>query len=776
MVNKNLISGRNKLFLSWLRSYIFVLLVPLLITSYVYFEAVNMIENEISKAHNASLRQLQREIDNKLMEIEKLSLEIGWNEKNTSIMYLRNGEYSSQVYTITNLIKDFKVYSTANKFISNIYVYYKYGDFVLSSSGKCGTEEFYEFYHKGNNVSYDKWLSAIKSNHSKSYISLGKDLEGSVENNDIGFFRSFPIESPDNAMATLVVVLDKKWVNDQIKTMKWMIEGRIIIVDKKNNIVASTPEGTLPDNLKDKFLLKDQYILSDKINGEDVVISYISSQVNDWKYISILPQKVFLQKAQYIRNVIYISILLCLLIGILASYYFTRKNYNPVRKLIQIFQGKFKRTETIETIGYDYIEESILKIIDENEEIKTQLDKQNDVLRNNFLERLIKGRVSDSISIREACESYGISFNYNNFLIIVFYIEDLNDNFLQRTSRQPEEIVQMSSSAVKRFIEQFSEKNMHRYIIEVDGILCGLVNFDREYDPECKRELGDILSRVGEFMKTDLGVYTTIAVSRIHNALYEICDGYEEALEAIEHKRVLGGGQVVYHENIVKAEFNQGCNILDITEKRHFLNLVKEGDLKKARIIIDDIFNKYFYGQSLPSYIVRYRMHELINIIFAASKEFGLISNTLTINNLNLEDKLLTCRTVQELQRQINRLLIDVEELMDIKSKDSIPELKDSIINYIEENYSNVNLSVSMIAENFNITEAHISRLFKKQTGWGVLEYIHRARIEKAKQLLILQEISIKEISEKVGFYNDVAFIRVFKKYEGVTPGKYIKN
>jgi YesN/AraC family two-component response regulator len=43
----------------------------------------------------------------------------------------------------------------------------------------------------------------------------------------------------------------------------------------------------------------------------------------------------------------------------------------------------------------------------------------------------------------------------------------------------------------------------------------------------------------------------------------------------------------------------------------------------------------------------------------------------------------------------------------------------------------------------------------------------------KAKQLMLETKLSINEISEKVGIINVNSFIRIFKKYEGVTPGKY---
>ena len=67
----------------------------------------------------------------------------------------------------------------------------------------------------------------------------------------------------------------------------------------------------------------------------------------------------------------------------------------------------------------------------------------------------------------------------------------------------------------------------------------------------------------------------------------------------------------------------------------------------------------------------------------------------------------------------------------------------------------------------------YLSRVFKKQTGIGMLAYIHQVRIEKAKELMRHTGDSIKTIAQKVGYSSSMMLIRAFKRYEGVTPGQY---
>ena len=98
----------------------------------------------------------------------------------------------------------------------------------------------------------------------------------------------------------------------------------------------------------------------------------------------------------------------------------------------------------------------------------------------------------------------------------------------------------------------------------------------------------------------------------------------------------------------------------------------------------------------------------------------------------------------------------------------------DRITDFIRKNLSDENLSVNGIAEQMGVTPSHLSRYFKHQMGAGVLEYIHQSRVELAKDMLKnYPEVKIRDVAARSGFCNITTFIRVFKKYEGVTPGQY---
>ncbi len=92
---------------------------------------------------------------------------------------------------------------------------------------------------------------------------------------------------------------------------------------------------------------------------------------------------------------------------------------------------------------------------------------------------------------------------------------------------------------------------------------------------------------------------------------------------------------------------------------------------------------------------------------------------------------------------------------------------------YIEEHYSESNLTIELLCDAMGKSVSYLSQVYKENTGQNILYDLNLLRVEKAKELLRTEDISVDEVGRKCGFTNSNSFIRVFKKYEKVTPGKY---
>lgn len=82
-------------------------------------------------------------------------------------------------------------------------------------------------------------------------------------------------------------------------------------------------------------------------------------------------------------------------------------------------------------------------------------------------------------------------------------------------------------------------------------------------------------------------------------------------------------------------------------------------------------------------------------------------------------------------------------------------------------------LNLKMLANAFCISVSYLQHTFKAQTGYSIIDYLNRTRIDNAAKLLRETDLHISEISEKVGFPDYNYFSRVFKKYKELTPSAY---
>jgi len=83
--------------------------------------------------------------------------------------------------------------------------------------------------------------------------------------------------------------------------------------------------------------------------------------------------------------------------------------------------------------------------------------------------------------------------------------------------------------------------------------------------------------------------------------------------------------------------------------------------------------------------------------------------------------------------------------------------------------------TVAELANELQISPAHLSRIFKAVTDCSPIEYMNRLKIHHARQLLETQDIPIREVAAQIGITDEKYFLRLFKKYTGMTTGAFKK-
>ncbi len=102
-------------------------------------------------------------------------------------------------------------------------------------------------------------------------------------------------------------------------------------------------------------------------------------------------------------------------------------------------------------------------------------------------------------------------------------------------------------------------------------------------------------------------------------------------------------------------------------------------------------------------------------------------------------------------------------------------DIIEGIKEYVEKNYEKP-LTLSSLSDTFFLSPFHISHMFKDRYGISPIQYLINTRIKVSKELLSKTDYSIVEISSLVGYPNANYYNVIFKRFEGISPGKFRKK
>ncbi len=135
--------------------------------------------------------------------------------------------------------------------------------------------------------------------------------------------------------------------------------------------------------------------------------------------------------------------------------------------------------------------------------------------------------------------------------------------------------------------------------------------------------------------------------------------------------------------------------------------------------------------------------------------------------------KLDNVQTVQGVIDLHDRMVLDLTGKMRLLRRK--PGTSKPVINCIDYIYAHIKerITIETLAEYTGLTASYLSRLFKKETGVSVSDYVREKKIEKAQHLLKFCDYSLVEIANYLSFSSQSHFIQLFKDFTGMTPKKY---
>ncbi|WP_181592878.1 helix-turn-helix domain-containing protein [Paenibacillus sp. YN15] len=759
----------------WLGSYAIVLLIPIIMMAATYFQSRQVIKGEIDKANSALLLQLQQEIDNYIDFANRLTEVVSLNTNVGALIRNQAEVGTEERLSMVRALADFKAYNIAKRYVDHFYLYFHEADYILGDNSHYETAAYYDLYIRPTGLTLEEWKARLTQAQWGSFSNLYET--GGGDPGKIVYAQLLPIYQGNSSAATLAVELNEEQLRTSMSNIQTYNEGVIFIVGADGRLLSASGEtGELG---KVELALWSGGSASGNISThwgkEEMILSYVQSERTGFTYVYALPSRLYSEKVEYVRNITILTLALAVITGLALSIFMASRNYHPLRRLVRgvAERSKLNPQDLALVNEYAYLEEAIDQTLDSNKRMNQMLERQKKTIRSNSLVRLLKGRVEGSFPLEEALSGYGVRFWSGGIAVLLFYLEDYSGFFRQdeQDEGNKHDLVHL---IVTNIVEELAGQEHQGWMTEIDELLACVVNFrEGTGQEEALESLKRLAEEAQRFIGSRFHIHLSISVSSVHSAVAKLPAAYQEALEAMEYRMLLGVQSIIWHDSIRHQELAYAYSM----EKEQILiNYISAGDYHLAKETLDEIIDSNLSQPRISVDMIRCLMFDMCSTMMKAAIEANLERSELYKDNLQALQELMNRTTVSGMRERMTAFLGKVCGHVQERRKSNKSRLKEGTLAFIAEHFRDQTLSVSTISGHLGVHPSYLSRYFKEQTGDTLTDYINRYRLEQAKPLLLQDSILIKDISDSVGFYSISTFIRLFKKYEGLTPSAYREN
>lgn len=540
--------------------------------------------------------------------------------------------------------------------------------------------------------------------------------------------------------------------------------SRILLLSQ-NKVSLQIPDsqGQPPLTFEDALALgeKGEAVL----DGQRYYYYQQSPCANQLSCVTLIPDTYSHTRKMSILSSLFLSVGIWVILGGGFSYLFTRKLYRPIGTLMENLPEETGQEK--ETHEFARIHTALQSLSHKNVAYERQLVRQNEMLARSLWVRVLKGELPLSKELLSVLEKGGFPILCPSYLIVLvrtFAFPESEEGEEALLDQQEGEVYRKDSLWGE--LSGLLESMGRRCYFAEDGFgIVGLVEVLGESAKERYGMLGSIKALIQE--KT--GAQTAVFAGREHGTLADMAQAYQEAGQVADYAGLMEDYDSVYLYGY-NAKLLEHPDVLgsDYLEKIHKLSTCLQyrqyGDgICMLHELCEELINQAASAGTGNVEEVSY----LIDTVRINLKHQGVDPDAVDRNRLGK-------KSLKELQKYLTGLLRECQAQEEKEASSNQKIL--NIAKYIQEHYTDPNLSASSVAEEFHISIPWLSTTFKREMQEGFLDYVHKCRISKVRELMASTDLSLKEISEKVGYSNYLTMSRAFKRYVGVTPKWYRQN
>lgn len=259
--------------------------------------------------------------------------------------------------------------------------------------------------------------------------------------------------------------------------------------------------------------------------------------------------------------------------------------------------------------------------------------------------------------------------------------------------------------------------------------------------------------------------------------LYELLEGKDIQPDDLMEKNNLIEEKEIREENdTVRIELDKPDGTAyhhTYMEERYVMDCIREGNVEEINERASGLFEKA--GILSKKHFNNQRNLAIVTTTMATRE--AIAGGVAPADAYRLSDYLINqidqCQTMEEMIELNRRCLYKFTKLVtDTKKTRNFSSYTEQCKDYISQNYHH-KIYLEDIAEAIGISQGHLSRIFRQDTGEKIQDYILKFRVKRAANLLKYSDATLSEISDYVCFNSQSHFGSVFKEYMKMTPRQY---
>ena len=755
----------KKLLLKYFITYFSVLLIPLLIGYAYYTKTLQILYLDAINENHAILKQITQVLNQRFEEADSIAIQIVSNSNVKAFQGVSDPFEYPNAYSIIRTRESLYNYSSSNIFIGDYFIFFNRSNIVMNDKITYPYKQFYNSYLCIEGLSYTDWYNQMNQKPSAGGISGEMKIEkynGSYINPTQMTVITYtkPLISYGNNDGVVMILIDKNEIIKLLSSINTDDNGLIYIQNRNGDIITYYSSGECDITAVQAAV--DQNALNENsseilLDGKEMMVNQIKSSDNNFTCVAVQSKKVVLAKADNMKIILYIVLAISVLVGSFIAYYMARRSAKPLQDMLVNFKINGNSADIFENI-----KSTILDLGKSNSNLKNTINAQVPILRTTFLTRLINAEFDSQDEILNITKYIHLSCTDKIYCITIFKFDtDINNyDTLDLT------IVSTFKNFLKDALDRVVTDALYCDLDEQQLVL--LFEYPAVQKEQFKQNIEEVVSRLKQEVPQNVFNSLLISCGSIVTQLIDIPASFEKAKLAFKMNSVNMNSNILWYAETGNYTVNY---FFPADMQKKLINNVKAGNKDSVKLILNTLFTQNFINSSLSTSLHKLFIYELLGNIISLGNQIGLDEKTYNymINNMNNIEK------YSEL-KQIKIVTDSYYALCDITNgqldKQNINRVN-QIVKYINDNYFDCNISLSSIAEKFNMNESYLSYVFKQQSGVKLSSYIENLRIKKAEELLKNSDLSISEISDKTGYLAANTFCRAFRRVTGINATTY---